>query len=118
MKVLKMGVKGGASFFLSLSLCLILAGCSGSAYVETQVKEPVDTAIAVSVNSALRADPALRNFNIQVEVEGGVVTLWGEVNNRANQEKALSLAKQVEGVKEVRNELKINPNLSGESLTP
>lgn len=118
MKVVKVRNKKGVGLLLLFFLGLTLAGCSGSSYVETQLEQPVDSAIAASISSSLRVDPVLRNFNIQVEVEGGVVTLQGEVDGQTSQEKALTLARQVDGVKEVRNELKVNPNLTGESLTP
>ncbi len=118
MRITKGWFERGASLLFLFLICLTLISCSGPSVVETHVEQPVDSAIAASINSSLRTDPVLRNFNIQVEVEGGVVTLQGEVDSQANQMKALSLASQVDGVREVRNELRINPNLSGESLMP
>ena len=48
---------------------------------------------------------------LNVSVNKGVVTLNGEVNSSAIQEKAASLAKKVEGVVEVENEIIVTRNI-------
>ncbi|MEZ5480098.1 MAG: mechanosensitive ion channel family protein [Thiolinea sp.] len=46
--------------------------------------------------------------NVTIDVNKGVITLSGEVDSAATEEKALQFARQIEGVVEVENELTIN----------
>ncbi len=49
---------------------------------------------------------------IEISVSSGVVTLTGEVDSTGSEAKALQLARQVEGVVEVENEIVVNRSLS------
>jgi len=55
----------------------------------------------------LAAADDLRDSTINVDVEKGVVTLTGTVANAAQKAKAEQVAKSVEGVTSVRNQLKV-----------
>jgi hyperosmotically inducible periplasmic protein len=57
----------------------------------------------------LAAADDLRDSTINVDVENGVVTLTGTVETAAQKAKAESIAKSVEGVKQVKNMLKVAP---------
>lgn len=57
----------------------------------------------------LAAADELRDSTINVDVDNGVVTLTGTVPTVAQKAKAESVAKSVEGVKQVKNMLKIAP---------
>jgi hyperosmotically inducible protein len=60
----------------------------------------------------LAAADDLRDSTINVDVDNAVVTLSGTVANPAQRTKAEQVAKTVEGVKSVRNQLKIAANTS------
>ena len=63
----------------------------------------IDTAFALSRH----LDP----FDIQVSVEDGVARLSGAVENPAERDLASELASSIEGVREVENQLRIDPDL-------
>jgi hypothetical protein len=58
----------------------------------------------------LAAADDLRDSTINVDVNNGVVTLTGTVANPAQKTKAETVAKSVEGVKSVKNLLKVSAN--------
>ncbi len=66
-----------------------------------------DAWIVTKIKSKLTADPELNPLNIDVDSRQGVVILSGKVKNEAHRRHAEELAKDTEGVKEVRNELTI-----------
>lgn len=58
----------------------------------------------------------LRESTINVDVDNAVVTLRGTVANAAQKAKAIAEAKKIDGVKSVKDELKVNPNDSVTNL--
>ena len=66
----------------------------------------------------LAAADDLRDSTINVDVDNAVVTLSGTVANAAQKTKAEQTAKSVEGVKSVKDMLKIAANTSKASPTP
>lgn len=64
-----------------------------------------DSAITANVKSALMAQAA--GMQINVETTDGVVTLSGEVATQADVSALERLARRVEGVKDVRNNLTV-----------
>jgi hyperosmotically inducible protein len=69
-----------------------------------------DTWLWVKTKYDLAAADDLRDSTINVDVENGVVTLSGDVANNDQVKKADSIAKSVEGVKSVKNMLKVAAN--------
>ena len=59
---------------------------------------------------ALLATSDLRESTINVDVDNDVVTLRGTVANAEQKKKAEDVAKGIEGVKSVKNELQVKPN--------
>lgn len=59
--------------------------------------------------TALAGVDDLRDSTINVDVENDVVTLKGTVGTKSQQENAVKTAKSVEGVKEVKDMLKVEP---------
>jgi hyperosmotically inducible periplasmic protein len=66
-----------------------------------------DTVIGTRIKAKLTADPQINPFNIDVDVERGVVTLSGRVPTEQDRRHAEELARQTSGVKEVRNRLEV-----------
>lgn len=85
--------------FLSFGL---LAGCKQTAPVD-------DGALTAQVQSRLSSDGALAGEPIQTAVQGGVVTLSGDVSSAAARGLAASDAAQIAGVRTVVNNLSVLP---------
>jgi hyperosmotically inducible periplasmic protein len=68
-----------------------------------------DSWITTKVKSSFVGVDALEGSDINVDTNGHVVTLRGTVASAAGRARAVSLAKQVEGVKSVKDELTIAP---------
>jgi hyperosmotically inducible protein len=68
-----------------------------------------DAAITGKVKTVLIADPDVKGLSIDVDTKNGVVTLNGSANKAGNAEKAVTLARGVDGVKSVQNNLTVKP---------
>ncbi|AOF16268.1 osmotically inducible protein OsmY [Yersinia enterocolitica] len=66
-----------------------------------------DAATTSSIKAKLLADDIVPSRKIKVETTDGVVQLSGNVENKAQAERAESIAKAVNGVKSVKNDLSI-----------
>jgi hyperosmotically inducible protein len=71
--------------------------------------EAGDAGLTASVKAKLLADDQVGGLRINVETEGGNVTLTGSVRSAAEQSRAVQLAKGVEGVKNVTDRLTVQP---------
>jgi osmotically-inducible protein OsmY len=86
-----------AAAALSLSACAPTATSEGTGeYID-------DTVITSKVKAAFAADPTVKATEVQVETFKGTVQLSGFVESRESAQKAVQLAREVKGVKEVRN---------------
>ncbi len=86
-----------AAAALSLSACAPTATSEGTG-------EYIDDAVITSkVKAAFAADPTVKATEVQVETFKGTVQLSGFVASRESAQKAVQLAREVKGVKEVRN---------------
>jgi hyperosmotically inducible protein len=70
-------------------------------------KAVADSVITTKVKADLFKEPELSSMAIHVETEKGVVMLSGFVDNKADAEKAVRLAKSVEGVSQVKSAIKV-----------
>jgi osmotically-inducible protein OsmY len=64
-----------------------------------------DSVITAKIKTQLASDDFLKSFQISVESRKGIVQLSGFVNSRNAADKAGEIARSVEGVKSVRNDL-------------
>lgn len=64
-----------------------------------------NAALTGKVKSALAADVGLKTVKIDVDSEGGVVTLKGTVDSADTLHRAETTARKVSGVTQVRNQL-------------
>lgn len=67
-----------------------------------------DTVVTTKVKAAIVADKSLSALDIAVETNNGVVTLTGTVASAAQSDAATHAARGVEGVKQVKNNLKVD----------
>ena len=65
-----------------------------------------DTAITSEVKAKLLADDIVPSRKVKVETTDGVVQLSGSVDSQAQSDRAESIAKAIDGVKSVKNDLK------------
>jgi hyperosmotically inducible periplasmic protein len=68
-----------------------------------------DAAITGKVKSALIADPDVKALQIDVDTKDNVVTLNGTADSQAHADKAVTVAKGVDGVKSVDSKLTVKP---------
>lgn len=109
------------SYALIATLALGVSGCAmfhhdgqvaktttdTSANPRGPVATATDAYINTKVKAVLAADELVKARNIDADTVRGVVTLNGTVHSAAEKAKALDLAKNVEHVKEVKDNLKI-----------
>ena len=110
-----------SAFVLSAALALALAACatdskksgtsssSGtSGSVTSDISQATkDSWLTTKVKSALAADVGLSTLKIDVDSAGNTVTLKGNVDSAANKQRAEEVARKVEGVATVRNQLAV-----------
>lgn len=87
-----------------LALALTVAGCAGNRSFGERVD---DAGITASVKSRLAADPTAKAYQINVDTNEGVVQLNGFVDSQDNKQAAERIAKAVDGVKRVDNNLTV-----------
>ncbi|RSZ60892.1 BON domain-containing protein [Massilia atriviolacea] len=88
-----------------LAAALALSGCA-SAPADRSVGVVVeDAAISTRVKAALAGAPDVKARDVQVETYRGVVQLSGFVDSQENVRRATDVARRVDGVREVKNDL-------------
>jgi hyperosmotically inducible protein len=68
-----------------------------------------DAGITVKVNGALMADTRLKVMQVNVDTQGGRVTLTGAAPDAEARDKTTALVKAIEGVVDVDNQLRVEP---------
>jgi hyperosmotically inducible protein len=98
------------SKMLGLVLCLgamplvaMVTGCAGDRYHQSTGETIDDEGISMHVRSALSNDPQYKYDGVSVKTFKGTVQLSGFVNTSGQKDRAETLAKGVEGVKDVNN---------------
>ncbi|MCL6346301.1 molecular chaperone OsmY [Pectobacterium carotovorum subsp. carotovorum] len=66
-----------------------------------------DAVITSTIKAKLLADDIVPSRKVKVETQAGVVQLSGGVDNKAQSDRAESIAKAVDGVKSVKNDLTV-----------
>lgn len=66
-----------------------------------------DVALIAKVKAKLLADPEVKGLAIEVDASGGKVILKGKVDSREQKQEAGKLARGTEGVRDVRNRIKV-----------
>ena len=91
-------------------LAILMASLVGCASTDTKegTGEYIDNAvITAKVKAAIFDEPTLKSAEINVETFKGVVQLSGFVSSQANIDKAVEIARQVTGVKSVKNDMQL-----------
>ena len=83
----------------------LVLGCAGAGQKTGEVID--DAAITAKVKTAFAKDPDVSALKVNVDTDKGYVTLKGEVKSNLERNKAAQLARNIEGVKGVTNQLTV-----------
>jgi hyperosmotically inducible periplasmic protein len=103
---------------LTVSLGLSLAGCQRTEQAKDQAASSVgavvdDSVLTTKVKSALIADTATSGTDVKVETHQGEVQLSGFVDSQAQADRAVLIARGIDGVKKVKNDMSVKPGGAG-----
>lgn len=82
-------------------------GCAGTQARETSERVVDDSWITTKVKTSMVDDLMLKTYSINVETFDGVVQLSGFVDTAEQKQKAGEVARSVEGVKSVKNDIRV-----------
>ena len=88
-----------------LMMISTFAACAATRTQESAGEYVDDSVITTKVLSLLAADDFLKSFQISVESFKGVVQLSGFVNSQKAVDQAIKIAKSVQGVTSVKNDM-------------
>ncbi len=110
----KTSVKTQTAKVLGLILCLgtlplatMVTGCAGDRYHQSTGEAIDDHGISSRVKSALSNDAEYKYEGVDVRTFKGTVQLSGFVDTQTQKNRAGELAKNVEGVKDVENNITV-----------
>ena len=92
---------------IALILSVALLGCAGSATKESTGEYVDDSVITTKVKAALLDDPLVSALAVNVETFKGVTQLSGFANSYTQRDRAERIARSVEGVVSVKNDIVI-----------
>lgn len=106
------------AYAITAALALSVAACGGNRASDRSTSSSTGTsgevrqgaqnaALTAKVKSALAADVGLKTLKIDVDSSGNTVTLKGAVDSAATRQRAEEVARKVDGVATVRNELTV-----------
>lgn len=93
--------------FIMAAMLALLVGCASTDDQAGTGEYIDDTVITTKVKAAVFNDPELKSMEINVETFKGVVQMSGFVNSQADINRAVRLAREVKGVKSVKNDMKL-----------
>ena len=91
----------------SVSLMAMALGCASTAKQEGSGEYVDDTVVTTKVKAAIFNEPSLKSAEINVETFKGVVQLSGFVSSPAAESTAVAVARKVDGVKSVKNDMRL-----------
>jgi osmotically-inducible protein OsmY len=92
---------------LVAALLLATAGCASTRTHEGTGQYVDDSVITTKVKSAILGEPGLKVSEINVETFKGIVQLSGFVSSRDDINSAMRLARNIDGVKSVKNDMQL-----------
>lgn len=84
-----------------------LTGCTSGLPGFSKIEAVQDDLITAEVQSAIRRDPELKVSDLDVDTYQGIVRLRGFVSSADSVAAAASVARTVNGVKSVKNDLRL-----------
>lgn len=93
--------------FVLTALMALSLGCASTAKHEGTGEYIDDSVITTKVKAMIFDEPSLKSGEINVETFKGVVQLSGFVSSQANIDKAVQVARRVNGVKAVNQDMRV-----------
>jgi osmotically-inducible protein OsmY len=84
-----------------------LAGCASTRKQEGMGEYVDDSVLTTKVKAAILKEPSLSSAEINVETFKGEVQLSGFINSRSDISKAAEIARSVNGVRAVKNDMRL-----------
>jgi len=97
----------GMALVLATASTALVSGCAGNRYTESTGENIDDSATTGRVKMALGGDAVYKYPDVKVTTFKGTVQLSGFVNDRAQKSRVTDLAKNVNGVKDVVNNITV-----------
>jgi len=94
---------------LSLATVTTITGCAGNRYDRSTGQYIDDKSLTMRVHNALGDNPEYKFSDVNVTVFRGAVQLSGFVNTQEQKTKAGDIARSVQGVQRVDNNISIKP---------
>jgi hyperosmotically inducible protein len=107
MKTLKLSTWAVISCLSALPLATMVTGCAGDRYHQSTGEAIDDHGISMRVKSALSNDAEYKYEGVNVTTFKGTAQLNGFVDTHAQKSRAGDIAKKVEGVKDVENNITV-----------
>jgi hyperosmotically inducible protein len=98
--------RSASRVFLAVTLATI-TGCAATPSMESTGEYVDDAVITAKVKAAVLDQPTLKSFDIHVETFKGRVRLRGVAASQLAIDKAVEVARSVNGVKSVKNEMRV-----------
>jgi len=99
-------LKRSSAFFIA-ALMLSVLGCASQSEPQSPGAYMDDSWITTKVKTAILNEPSLKVMQINVETYKGAVQLSGFVDSAASQAKAVEIARAVQGVTSVNNDMRL-----------
>ena len=96
-----------AGLLAALMAAAVVAGCSSTPTQQAAGEAVDDGVVTAKVKAALVADPVTKAHQINVETFKGTVQLSGFVESDEARSRALQLARDVDGVKRVKDAMEV-----------
>ena len=87
----------------------VVTGCAVGRGQQTAGAYVDDSAITASVKTRMLEDPQVAGTSITVETLNGTVMLSGFAKNQTEKSTAATIARSVDGVRSVKNEITVRP---------
>ena len=102
--------------YLGLVVCLATAlasfGCAGTRTQESTGEYIDNSAVTAKVKAALVDDPSVSAMQVKVKTFKGVVQLSGFVDTPQQKQRAEEIARGIDGVREVQNNISVKSEVS------
>src|SRR5664279_2863750 len=95
------------SIFVGMLFIAMMLGCASTTKQESTGQYVDDTVLTTKVKAAIFDEKSLKSAEINVETFKGVVQLSGFVDSAAAESTAVSVARKVEGVQSVKNDMRL-----------
>lgn len=97
---------------LIMSTAFLISACAGSATQQSTGQFIDDSAITTKVKAAIFNDPTLKTLDITVVTFKGEVQLSGFVDSTAQTNRAVDVAKSINGVASVKNDMRVKGSMN------